>query len=41
MGYDDETNDIFGDNRYRAPEVLKGSAYDFRADMWSYGIILF
>ena len=41
MGYDDYTNGIYGDTRYRAPEILKGKAYDFRADSWSYGVILF
>ena len=41
MGYDDTTNGIFGDIRYRAPEVLKGKAYDFKADIWSYGVIIF
>ena len=41
MGYGNETYGIFGDIRYQAPEVLKGKAYDFRADLWSYGVILF
>jgi len=40
-GYDQTTNGIFGDIRYRAPEVLRGKAYDFRADIWSFGVILF
>ena len=40
-GYENTTNGMFGDIRYRAPEVIRGKVYDFRADLWSYGVILF
>eukprot|EP00929_Paragymnodinium_shiwhaense_P003114 TRINITY_DN10350_c2_g1_i1.p1 TRINITY_DN10350_c2_g1~~TRINITY_DN10350_c2_g1_i1.p1 ORF type:complete len:511 (-),score=114.93 TRINITY_DN10350_c2_g1_i1:201-1733(-) len=30
-----------GSPRYMAPEVLAGLTYDFRADLWSLGILLF
>ena len=35
------TFNIFGDTRDRAPEVVKGQAYGFVADTYSYGVILF
>ena len=41
MGYEEVTREIYGDIRYRAPEVLRNKPYDFKADSWSFGIILF
>ena len=37
----DYVSGIYGDIRFRAPEVLKGLPYNKKADSWSYGIILF
>jgi serine/threonine protein kinase len=41
IGYDNHVHNIEGDIRFRAPEVLLGKHYDFRADSWSFGVILF
>ena len=41
MGYDEYTHGIYGDIRYRAPEVIRGQYYGFKADSWSFGVILF
>jgi len=41
MGYDERTKGIFGDIRYRAPEVIMGTSYNNKADAWSFGVILF
>ena len=41
MGYDGTTYRIFGDIRFRAPEVIKGKPYGLKADSWSFGVILF
>jgi serine/threonine protein kinase len=32
---------LYGDFRYRAPEVLLGKAYSKPADVWSLGVIMF
>ena len=41
MGLDEYCIGSFGDIRYNSPEVVAGKAYDFKADSWSFGIILF
>ena len=41
MGHDGRTHGVFGDVRYRSPEMLKGSSYNNKADSWAFGIILF
>ena len=41
MGYEAHCHSILGDIRYRAPEVLSGKHYDFKADSWSFGVIIF
>ena len=41
MGYDDQTSGCFGDVRFRAPEVVEGKPYNFKADSWSLGIVLY
>lgn len=33
--------DMIGDIRFNAPEVIMGKPYDFKADCWSFGIILY
>lgn len=40
-GYNHLSKGIFGDIRFRAPEVIQNKHYDFRADSWSFGIIIF
>ena len=40
-GYNHLSKGIFGDIRFRAPEVLQNKHYDFRADSWSFGVIIF
>ena len=41
MGYEEDTQDMYGDIRYRPPEVIRGKAYSFKADSWSFGVILY
>ena len=41
MGYEAHCHSIYGDIRFRAPEVLSGKHYDFTADSWSFGVILY
>jgi len=41
MGQEEVTRGLFGDIRYRAPEVLSGKPYGLKADSWSFGIVLF
>mmetsp|Transcript_35124 Transcript_35124/g.53863 ORF Transcript_35124/g.53863 Transcript_35124/m.53863 type:complete len:98 (+) Transcript_35124:1049-1342(+) len=41
MGFDEYTRGVLGDVRFRAPEVLMNKPYGFKADAWSFGVILF
>ena len=41
IGFSGHTFGQYGDIRFRAPEVCNGQHYDFAADLWSLGIIIF
>ena len=41
IGLGDKTVGPKGDVRYRAPEIVMGKPYDFKADVWSFGVVLF
>ena len=41
IGFGGFATEILGDIRYRAPEVIQGKTYNFKADSWSFGVILF
>mmetsp|Transcript_23401 Transcript_23401/g.54439 ORF Transcript_23401/g.54439 Transcript_23401/m.54439 type:complete len:961 (+) Transcript_23401:140-3022(+) len=36
-----EAHSVVGTRRYAAPEILMGSNYDFRVDLWSLGVVLY
>lgn len=38
---EDIGNSIIGTPAYMAPEIIQGHTYDYRADLWSLGIILY
>lgn len=41
LGDMEETIGLYGDIRFRAPEVIQGKHYNAKADSWSFGVILF
>ena len=41
LGDEDFTTGVFGDIRYRPPEVIRGRAYNSKADSYSFGIIMY
>ena len=41
MGYEERTNGLYDDIRYRSPEQIKGTSYDSKADVWAFGVLLF
>lgn len=41
IGPSGQTTGMFGDHRFRAPEVIQGRPYSYRADTWSVGVILY
>mmetsp|Transcript_28814 Transcript_28814/g.43516 ORF Transcript_28814/g.43516 Transcript_28814/m.43516 type:complete len:100 (+) Transcript_28814:1995-2294(+) len=41
LGFDSFTSELYGDIRFRAPEVLEGKPYNFKADSWSFGVVLY
>ena len=40
-GYGAHVHGIEGDIRFRPPEVMLGKCYDSKADIWSFGVIMF
>lgn len=40
-GYSSIVHNLHGDPLFRAPEVLLGKHYGFRADSWSFGVIMY
>lgn len=41
IGPNGQTTGIYGDIRFRAPEVLQGKPYSYKADSWSIGVMLY
>ena len=41
MGQGEYQRDLVGELMFKAPEVVEGKPYDFKADAWSFGVILF
>lgn len=41
IGPNGQTTGIFGDIHFRAPEVLQGKPYSYKADSWSIGVMLY
>ena len=41
LGEDQKTIGTLGDIRYRPPEVVMNKPYNFKADSWTFGIIIF
>lgn len=41
LGPEETCIGIFGDINFRAPEVLEGLPYNWKADSWSLGVIIF
>lgn len=41
LAIDDSTHEMFDDKQFRAPEVVRSKQYDMKADIWSFGVIIF
>jgi serine/threonine protein kinase len=41
IGVDEITRGLFGDIRYKSPEIVECKPYNQKADIWAYGVILF
>lgn len=41
LAEDEQTMGCLGDVRFRAPEVVKNKPYSFKADCWTFGVLLF
>lgn len=39
--YDEKCYSMVGTPRYVAPEVILGTGHDFRADLWSFGVLVY